>query len=263
MNFGPGTYPGTMFWEWTGLAWQQRIPSLPSASIPCLGAARGDIAHRRVVYLDTMGVQPFPIYPLTPNHTWTYANGVLTQLSTPFEPSMRHGSAMAYDTARGVTVMFGGSNYTEYNPMGDTWEFDLGPTAGYTTFGTGCLGQNGRPVISAAGTEVPRTGSTFHISVTNLPFTGPAFLYLGLSNTNYLGYPLPLDLSFLGANNCPLFCSCESLQVLPNVLGSSTWSFAIPPIPGAVFFNQAIALDPSANNLGLTTSNGGRGVIGL
>ena len=49
----------------------------------------------------------------------------------------------------------------------------------------------------------------------------------------------------------------------PPLVLVQMFSFAVPPVPGATFFNQAFALDPGANALGLTTSNGGRGVIGM
>ncbi len=89
------------------------------------------------------------------------------------------------------------------------------------------------------------------------------FLFLGLSDQTYLGYSLPLGFTSAGAPNCALLCSGHQLSLVTNVLGSAVWSFPVPPFPGATFFNQALVLDPSANALGLTTSNGGRGLIGI
>jgi uncharacterized protein YegP (UPF0339 family) len=43
------------------------------------------------------------------------------QLSTP-HPSVRHGHAMAFDSARGVVVLFGGHN--DVGHLSDTWEYD-------------------------------------------------------------------------------------------------------------------------------------------
>jgi hypothetical protein len=54
--------------------------------------------------------------------------------------------------------------------------------------------------------------------------------------------------------------------VLTNVLGSAVWQFAVPNVPnapGATFYNQAFVFDPTANALGLTTSNGGQATIGF
>ena len=119
------------------------------------------------------------------------------------------------------------------------------------------------PAIAAQGSSLPRVAQTFNLQANNLPFTGPVFLFLGLSDQTYFGNPLPLSLGSIGAPNCSLLCSGDQLQVLTNVLGSAVWNFTVPPFPGATFFNQAIVLDPTANALGLTTSNGGRGIIGM
>lgn len=45
--------------------------------------------------------------------------------ASPSAPTPRHGYALAYDPALGVTVLFGGENLSG-NPMGDTWEFSHG-----------------------------------------------------------------------------------------------------------------------------------------
>lgn len=214
-----------------------------------------DWHHGRIVAFDGKWFQP-----ATPNHTWTLANGVYTQLVSPFEPSLREGSAMTFDVARGVCVLFGGKN--SY-PMGDTWEFDLGPVASYSTYGNGCLGSRGVPHIAAQGISMPRVGSTFTLQANNLPWTGVTFLFLGLSNTAYSGTPLPFNLATMGAPNCSVLCSGDQLQVMSTVLGSGAWSWQVPPLPGLTFYNQAFALDPTTNALGLVTSNAGTGIIGL
>jgi hypothetical protein len=88
-------------------------------------------------------------------------------------------------------------------------------------------------------------------------------MLLGVSDTNYSGTPLPVDLSMLNAPGCFLRTSIEDVQPLQNVLGTATWSFVIPPVPGATFYLQTVPFDPVANPLGLTFSNGGRAVVGL
>ena len=214
-----------------------------------------DTLHQRAILFDG------DFYSLLPNHTWTAANGVLTRLTTPIEPSLRERGAMSFDLVRGVCVLFGGQ--VGGNSMGDTWEFDLGPLASFTVFGGGCLGSRGTPALSTLGSSSPRIGSTFQLHVTNLPWTGPAFLLLGVSNTVYANTTLPIDLGFLGAPLCNLMTSIEQVDVLTNVLGAATWSFLVPPVPGASFYAQVMPLDPGQNALGLTASNAGHGVIGL
>jgi hypothetical protein len=49
---------------------------------------------------------------------------------------------------------------------------------------------------------------------------------------------------------------------VPSILGVGLWTFFMPNFPGTVFHNQAVILAPAANSLGLTVSNGGRGMIG-
>src|SRR5262249_13427243 len=57
------------------------------------------------------------------NDTWAW-NGTTawTQLSPSAPPTARYGSAMAYDSASGQMVLFGGYNGTTY--LNDTWVFD-------------------------------------------------------------------------------------------------------------------------------------------
>lgn len=242
----------TRFYEWSGFGWNLRLP----VNYPAWPGVMGtDTLHQRVVMFDGDWVS------FLPNHTWTAANGVLTRLTTPIEPSLRERAAMSFDPVRGVCVLFGG--YVNGYSMGDTWEFDLGPTASFAPFGGGCLGSRGTPVLSALGSSTPRLGTTFQAHVTNLPWTGPAFLLLGVSNTVYANTALPIDLGFLGAPTCNLVTSIEQVDVLTNVLGAATWSFLVPPVPGASFYMQVMPLDPGQNALGLTASNGGHGIIGL
>ena len=117
--------------------------------------------------------------------------------------------------------------------------------------------------LPAQGTSLPRIGANFTASIGNLPWTGPALMLLGLSNTTYGGSPLPLDLGFLGAPTCLLRTSIDDVQVLNNVLGAATWSWTIPPVPGASFYAQVLPVDPTINGLGMTASNAAHGVIGL
>lgn len=249
--------PTTRWYEWNGFGWNQRLPTTAPA---VAGPMATDTQRRRIVMFDADSYYYGPNGQL-PNHTWTIANGVLSRLTTPIEPSLRYDAAMAFDPLRGVCVLFGGANGG--GQLADTWEFDLGPLASFTAYGTGCPGSRGVPSIAAQGASLPRIGAAFTANVNNLPWTGPVFLILGLSNTSYGGTPLPIDLGFLGAPGCLLLASNDSVQPLVNVLGSATWSWSIPPFPGASFYTQVLPLDPGVNALGLTVSNGGHGVVGL
>ncbi|HEX5054579.1 MAG TPA: hypothetical protein VFZ65_22575 [Planctomycetota bacterium] len=248
----------SQFFEWTGSNWQQRFPTAAPAAP---GVFATDTTHQRLVMFDgAMNVQP--------NHTWTLANGTLQQLSTPLEPARRFGAAMAYDPLRDRVVLFGGTPLWNYGSgtsiaFGDTWEFQLGQGASYTTYGSGCAGSRGVPHLAASFGSVPRAGQVFQATVTNVPLQGPVFLFVGLSNTNHGPIPLPFSLGVIGAPSCDLLCSGDDLALLTNVLGTAFWQWQVPPVPGATFYNQAIVFDPTANALGLTLSNGAAGTIGF
>jgi Kelch motif len=52
--------------------------------------------------------------------TWTYANGVWTELSPSVAPSARSFAAIAYDAKDGYVVLYGGESTTT---LSDTWKF--------------------------------------------------------------------------------------------------------------------------------------------
>ena len=164
---------------------------------------------------------------------------------------------MAYDPVRDRIVMFGGEG------NGDTWEFDLGPSPSFTQYGSGCVGSRGIPHLQAQTNSVPRTGTTFSARVANLPWNAPTFLLFGLSNTTSSGLPLPFDLGIAGAPGCTLLASIDDIQAMTNVLGTAVWSLAVPTLPGAQFYVQAVAFEPAANALGVVLSNGGHGTLGF
>lgn len=56
-------------------------------------------------------------------HTWEFVDGNWKQIETPSSPPPRTGHAMAFDEARGVTVLFGGENESEED-LNDLWEYD-------------------------------------------------------------------------------------------------------------------------------------------
>lgn len=263
-TFPPSQNPnpyGTRYWQWTGFNWQQRFPTTRPENF---GSTTTDSVAGCIIMID--GITQGPSAQL-PGHTWTIRNGIFQRILSPAEPMLRRMTAMAFDPIRNVTILFGGSPDSQFVsnpfPFSDTWELSLGAPASYTPYGSGCAGSRGIPQLTAQGTSVPRIGSQFTAQASNLPWTGPVFLFFGLSDASYAGTPLPANLGFLGAPNCNLLASGEDVIYLPNVLGSAVWSFQVPPLPGVRFYNQILPQDPFANPLGLTTSNAARGVIGL
>ncbi|HZT55452.1 MAG TPA: hypothetical protein VFA35_04435, partial [Burkholderiaceae bacterium] len=141
------------------------------------------------------------------------------------------------------------------------WQ-DLRPGAVYAPYGAGCAGSLGVPTLGAAAP--PALGTFFQANVGNLP-GGVAFMVTGFSATANGPTPLPLDLGPLGMPGCSLLAEAALTTLL---LGgtTATWQLAIPNDPtylGFTFYNQGFALDPPANALGLTVSNGAHAVIGI
>ena len=248
---------GSWFWDWNGSNWTQRaFASTPAAG----GVLASDAGGSRVVMLDA-SLSP------SPDHTWTFAGSNSARLGLGAEPTRRQGAGAAFDPLRHRTVVFGGINGpvngTQLYALADTWEFELGAGAAFTTFGSGCAGSRGVVALDAQNNSLPRVGRTFELHVGNLPFTGPAFLFLGFSDQSYGPTPLPFVLDGLGAPGCSILASGDALMLLSNVLGNAAWTLPIPNVGGTVFFTQAFALDPAANALGLTSSNGGQATVGF
>lgn len=252
--------PTVRFYEWSGYGWNIRYPTAAPGLVGCMAT---DALRQRVVLLDGDDPTSTTIGASQPHHTWTLCAGQTTQLNTVFAPEPRQRAAMAFDSSRGVMVMFGGSATIYGLQYSDTWEFELGPVAEFSTYGQGCAGSRGVPSVSAPLGSLPRIGTTFTVQVSNVPFTGPVFLGVGFSDSDYGGTPLPLDLSTVGAPGCELLQSLDALLPLANIVGSASWSLTVPPIPGGEFFVQAFAFDPPATAFGYTASNAAKAVIGL
>ncbi len=128
------------------------------------------------------------------------------------------------------------------------------------TYGSGCQGSNGIPKLAFTGES--RIGKTLNVDLSSAPPATGAFLNAGFTNTA----PYPLDLSSLGALGCMLYNEPFDTGVAgTNATGDGQISIAIPATSGLVgvrAFFQWLCLDPSANSIGLTTTNGGIAVIG-
>ena len=171
------------------------------------------------------------------------------------------GDADAEEWMRDRVVLHGG--FGLFFTVTDTWELDPGPSASYTTYGLGCSGSTILPTVSAQNGTLPSVNTQFSVQVNGLPFTAPSFMWLGFSNQTYSGYPLPLDLGFLGAPGCEVLITPDFLYPIPNILGTGVWTLGIPNVPGTVFYNQVVSLDASfPNSLGLVFSNASESVVG-
>ncbi len=105
-------------WEWNGDAWTQRLVSGPSPR--WFHAMAYDSAREVVVLFGGSTGNPAPTVS---NQTWEWDGTAWTQRLVS-GPSARFNHAMAYDAARGVTVLFGGATNGGAALNAETWEWD-------------------------------------------------------------------------------------------------------------------------------------------
>ena len=109
-------------WEWDGTSWTDVTPSGATASPPARErhALAYDSDRGRVVLF---GGQDSLSNRLS--DTWEWDGTGWTDVTPPgvgASPPARFGHALAYDSARGRVVLFGGDRFT--NRLSDTWEWD-------------------------------------------------------------------------------------------------------------------------------------------
>ena len=104
--------------------------------------------------------------------------------------------------------------------------------------------------------QLPMIGQAYLQQINNLPLSAAVHV-IGFSNQTSLLGPLPLDLGVLGAPGCKLRISLDSTMFLAGSQGSAVFAMQIPnqaSLVGRRFYEQAAALDPTANALGITIS---------
>lgn len=237
-------------WEWDGVAWQQ-MATTGALARASFGMAFDSQRHRTVMFGGWNGVGMV-------GDTWEW-NGVAwsAPAANPPAPTPRVAPAMAFDAPRSRIVMFAGDDGGPVG-LGDVWEYGLLPlSASYLPFGVGCAGPLGAPVLGA-GSNRPLLGQRFEFTLSNLPPAHSTLIGFGWSNTQWLGAPLPIDLSGIGFVGCRLLISPDIVYAAFNWGGSVTWALDIPNQPvliGVRFFNQGAAIDASGTSV--LFSNGG------
>jgi len=99
-------------WRWDGSTWVRVVTSNGPPDLPA--AAMAGSAGLGTVLLDATGA------------TWRWDAERWHQASSS-GPGRRYGAAMAFDTATGQLILFGG--YAEHQQLGDTWAWDGGSWA--------------------------------------------------------------------------------------------------------------------------------------
>ncbi|MCA8975434.1 MAG: hypothetical protein KDC98_11990, partial [Planctomycetes bacterium] len=136
------------------------------------------------------------------------------------------------------------------------------------TFGMvmGLVEQTHTAVPVLYSNDTPQIGNQFRVRVAQAVPSSIALMEIGFSSSWYSGHALPLDLGAYGAAGCSLLVGPIDTRILfTNTSGATNLQYNIPNniyALGLSFFNQALVADPSANALGIATSNGGHGVMG-
>jgi hypothetical protein len=118
-----GTSSSSLFgdtWFFDGVRWNSAPTGGPQARL--LHAMSFDLARRVVVLFGGASIRALTT---TLADTWEW-DGAQWQARQPVaSPSAREGHVMAFDLARGRTVMYGGATNGSTGPvLGDTWEYD-------------------------------------------------------------------------------------------------------------------------------------------
>jgi hypothetical protein len=232
-------------WEYDGMNWMQVSPPNTPPGVGC--------SSNNMVY--DLGRQVVILFGgCNSGDTWEYDGIDWQQVLTASGPSFpRQYPAIAYDSTRQRTVLFGGRD-TATAPgsvLDDTWEYgQAGTLASNTSYGAGCGG------LTLTGLTRPVTATTWNLGLNNVPAsTLVAAMMLGITNPN-------LSLGVL-APGCTQYSDAFVIVVLP--LATPIFSLAIPSNPNLIgfdVFTQGLALVPGANPLGVASSAGLLGTVG-
>ncbi len=110
-------------WVWDGFTWTRK--SSPNSPSPRVNHKMVyDSAHSQVILFGGHGTNPFPLDKF--NDTWVWDGSNWTQKFPNTNPPARAAFGLAYNSAQGQTVMFGGgdSNTFPNNKLNDTWVWD-------------------------------------------------------------------------------------------------------------------------------------------
>ncbi|MCI0634177.1 MAG: hypothetical protein L0206_09735, partial [Actinobacteria bacterium] len=176
---------------------------------------------------------------------WIYLADALGQRISRIRDLNADGDAM--DSGEILTDLwsFGlwGMNPPITDPLGPFIEdIEAGPnglfppaSSDWSTSGVGCSPfAPGPPQIGHTG-DLQIGTSNFTLTVTNTGPNLPALVGIGLSNSMYLGIPLPLDLSIVGLPGCFLYQNLlVQLQSFTDPTGSGAQPIFVPNDPALV-----------------------------
>ncbi len=113
-------------WEWDGVTWTQRV-SIATPHLRAHGSMVFDSHVGKTILFGGDHLRPLDLGPI--NDTWQWDGNQWTELWPDAAPVARLGQTMAFDQARGRSVVFGGTNGAPPNVFyTDTWELGTGIT---------------------------------------------------------------------------------------------------------------------------------------
>ncbi|MFK7741472.1 MAG: Kelch repeat-containing protein [Planctomycetota bacterium] len=250
-------------WLWQQGAWTELLP-LGSSNSPEIGA-RCPLPgpDRRIASVDTLRNRAIVHSGMTSSllvGRAVYEYGGDWRAPRPTSIAMVRNAA-AFDSMRGEVVSFGGRRANSFTlQVDETWIYSpqIPDLASATSYGNGC----GTPPLlsTVTASNRPVLGQTSTMGITNAP-TALGAVALGWSNTDYLGFQLPVTLAGLNMSGCSLLHSSEltGLPATPVAAGQLQATVSIPNtlnIIGLRFYTQAYAFAPGANTRGVIVSNG-------
>jgi len=109
----------TATWEYDGATWSE--VATPTSPLARIRHAMAYDAARDVVVLFGGCLPGMMGSCVDLADTWEFDGTTWAEVSTPTSPAARSAHAMAYDSARGVVVLFGGEGRGD---VADTWEYE-------------------------------------------------------------------------------------------------------------------------------------------
>lgn len=253
--FGGSPGQGNDTWEWDGSVWREFFPAhRPPLRTYAAGTfnptAGGTIVHGG--YASTVL-----------SDTWVWDGTDWSELTLYGVPPELWAHHMVHDAARDVSIMIAQGTPIEH------YELDIqnGVPGTFSTFGAGCPGGAGVPVLDAAPHHTPHIGQEFTLEVTNLSRSGFAtsLILTGFSRSAWGPWTLPLDLGFVGMPGCSLYVAVASADRFLNRLGSGRYTVTLPydaNLVGQDVYFQSLILELGVNPANMFVSNAGAGHIG-
>jgi hypothetical protein len=235
-------------WEWDGTDWTRIAAVGPSRR--ARHAMTFDASRGRVV-LDG-GIEEFQSsWPTLFPDTWEWDGASWAQQTATPRPPARAGHAMCRDASRSSSLLFGGT--TEDAAPDETWRYGAPQAASAASFGAGCPGTPGVPVLTG-----------------NPPYTGCAAVSLELLAVQpgaacVFGISLRTASQPLGGCTCYLTDPLWAWFAVSNSAGAARVVLPGPaslPLHGVTLFAQGIVLDQGGPIPRLALSAGLRLVFG-